>query len=205
MLCALNDSEKTIKRFTDLGVSVDFRIKYYHPIDIAAKSGSSNAFNLLLSLTSQKEVFQKKYGDSISSILALALSNPIEAAKTIDGIDNQEKISSIYSKIKSDLSNSQLLKTLAKSKSLKTELKTDKTTYTKLLRIFAEEVKKSPSESNAALLYSTGVFNFSQIPNYGDLFSEENEDYVDNGDFYQKYALDYLAKKRKEGYKNDIG
>ncbi len=197
MLCALNDSEKTIKRFTDLGVAVDFKIKNYYPIDIAVKSNSSKAFYTLLNLSNQKEFFQNKYGNSIISILSLAKNKPESAVEKIDLLSDRE-VEEIFKKLMSNFANDNYLKTITKSKKLKSLLTSTDTYYNQLLNYFAEEIKRKSSDSKAAAIYNTGIFNFNHIPIYKDLVKQEvkgSEAFKDESEFYT-YALEYVKNKQ---------
>lgn len=65
MVCTVNNSTKCLQRFIDLGVSTDFVMKKYTPIDVAEKVGAEDALILLLENTTEKEKYKSKLENTL--------------------------------------------------------------------------------------------------------------------------------------------
>ncbi|MBE7443630.1 MAG: hypothetical protein HS119_14380 [Flavobacteriales bacterium] len=61
LICTASNSTATLERFIELGVSIDFVLNNYSPIDVAAQYGNLKAFALLLKNSEQKTSYEEKY------------------------------------------------------------------------------------------------------------------------------------------------
>lgn len=169
LLCALKDSEKTIKRFSDLGVSVDFKIGKYHPIDLAVKGQSAKAFKTLLELSEESDTFKEKYKNSIINIIANIEDNPSQAARDIDEVEDSEVIKKIsiflFDKIDE---NKNIFTVLLESERVKDFIKSDATLKSKVRSRFIDDINKPSPESISGGLLKSGLITFDKMPVYGD-------------------------------------
>lgn len=104
MLATINDSYKTIQRFIDLGVGIDFEFKGHSPIDIAEKVNAQKAFNLLLENTTRLDFYKQKYRNS-STLQKKEFENYLNTKNyqainvLIQGIENQEVKAELMDKL----------------------------------------------------------------------------------------------------------
>ncbi len=153
MLSAAENSPKTIKRLSDLGVSTEFKIENKSPIDIAVESNSSEALSVLLKLSPKRASYESKYRLSIPFIVYTASINPELSLSYIDEINEPEKITSLTNQLlKRSLNDSRYFHTILESSKLKSEIQSN--TYFESLtsQFLLSELKKTPSESKASLV-----------------------------------------------------
>jgi hypothetical protein len=174
LLCSLKDSDKTIKRFSDLGVSVDFTIGDYHPIDLAVKGQSPKAFKILLDLSEDADVFKKKYKDSRINIIANIEDNPSQAARDIDKINDPEVIRKITIFLFDKIDESKnAITVLLNSNNVKDILKNDPSLNSRVRNRFVADLKKPSPKSISGAFLKNGLISFNKMPIYGDLIDEK--------------------------------
>ena len=169
MLCALKDSYKTIKRFSELGVSTDFKVGKYHPIDLAVKGQASNAYKTLLQLSDEADVYKVKYKNSTIHIVGNIKENPSKAAADIDEIENAETLKKItnylFEKIDEDRD---FLEVLLQSEKAKNYLTNTPSLRSKIKERFIRDIRVSSPTSLSASFLRSGIISFDEMPLYGD-------------------------------------
>ncbi len=170
LLCAFKNSYKTIQRFSDLGVPVDFRINKYHPIDIAIKGNAAKAYKKLLDISEEADSYKEKYKNSTINIFMNIDNNPQQAANDIDEISDSKKIEEITAFLFDKIDdNENMLSVLLSSKNTKSYIKNNPKYYQIIKQRFVDDIKVSSPKSMSASILKSGLVSFNEIPIYGEL------------------------------------
>lgn len=205
LLCALKDSYKTIKRFSELGVSTDFKVGRYHPIDLAVKGQASKAYKTLLELSDEADVYKEKYKNSTIHILGNIKESPSKAAADIDKIENtatlQKIVNYLFERIDEDRS---FLEVLLKSEKAKKYLSNTLNIRSEIKDRFTKDIVVSSPTSLSASFLKSGLISFSEMPLYGDFVkatAQRTEKATLDGESFGDSALLSLSY---EVYQNSI-
>lgn len=169
MLCAINNSPNCLQRFIELGVSIDFELKGYTPIDVANKAQSGEAFNFLMNNSERKGYYESKYADSPTLFFAKAktdVSAAISQLNTMSTSSAQTIVSGLIDEANSEPNYMEILSTSVVAKDI---IKSNREFSERVLQKFAGEVKKASPNSNAAKYVSSGLVSFDQIPSLSDI------------------------------------
>ena len=186
MLCALKDASQTISRFSNLGVSVDFRLGKYHPIDLAVRANATKSYKKLLQLSDERAVFKQKYKSNLTTILLDLEDNPSSTISELEQIDNKEIIEEAVDYLFKNFTNKKnVYQVLFGSPKLKKFIKENEEYTQKTLDLFIKGIETNSSVS--ADLLRRGYVEFEDMPIYGDLTGNK-----------EKTEIEESPKEKKE-------
>jgi hypothetical protein len=175
MLCAVQNSPETIKRFVELGVSIDFEIEGYSPLKIAAEQNSTDAYAMLLRQGAQKSSGLNEENSTVE-LLVQAERIPIDVATQLDNSLSDKKIAALTTKMVTDLQEKPTyIDVLTNSIKAKAYISTNIDLQNILKQRFTDEVLKKGENSQAHKYISSGLISFKEIPTLKDLQTDKKE------------------------------
>ena len=186
MLCAAQNSIKTLKRFQELKINTDFQLNGYKPVQIAAKANAVDAYSLL-SGNNRLTTSDKNF--SSVKLLVNAKKNPKEVAETIDKMASRSSAQTLITKMVKDLNDKPFyIDVLAICEECLTYA-TSNEELQKILKLkFADELLIASPKSNAHKYISSGLIKFNVLPTYNDLF--ENTSTLDEKEITKSSLID---------------
>lgn len=187
MLCALKNSAKTLKRFVDLGVSVDFKLAKYHPIDLAVKGNATDSYKYLLSISDEADIYKQKYKSNITTILLNLEDNPKATISSLENIDDIELLEDTIDYLFNSLNDKKNAYTvLFGSNKLKKIIKGNPEYSKRTMDLFTQGIKSNSSVS--ADLLRRGFVEFDKMPIYGDLTGNKERTKIEESPKNKKNA-----------------
>lgn len=165
ILCALNNSSKSIERMIDLGLSIDFNVKGKHPIDIAESVLAVDAYKVLLNETSSKSEFEKKFINSPINILITAETRPSEAGSQLESIKDNKSFPMLVDQLINGFNKkSQYIETVGNSAMARAYISSNEKANTAAKQKFIEDLTKPYVLTHLDLYFKHNIFNFASTP-----------------------------------------
>ena len=202
MISATQDSPNTLRRFTELGVSTDFKLNGHSPISIAAKTAAPNALAYLLTVSDNSSAIESQYANSPGFLLLKVNQGAKDIASGIASMSVQDR-TTLVSKMVSDIKKHPLyIDVLGKSSDAKALIRNDKNLNRMVSNLFIESLKPISSNEGISIpasLITNQLFALEKMPLYGDLLNTERTQ-VELGDQYNIERIDMLIKRYEKFY-----
>ena len=164
LLCALKNSKKTIIRFEELGVNLDFKLGGFHPMDLAIKGNSSDVYDYLSTKISDVEVYINKYPNSPLILTKTLDKNPGELISKFDELKEESKLvvsKHLINVISKD--NIVLFNTIKSNVPIKAFIKSNKSLNKSCVQKLKKELLKEADNSLAYELIEEGLVEINEI------------------------------------------
>ena len=207
LLCALKNSKKTLIRFEELGVNLDFKMGNFHPMDLAIKGNASDVYDYLSTKISDVKVYNNKYPNSPLILTKSLDKNPAELISIFDKLQDESKFivaKHLMEVISKD--NIKLFNALKSNSSIKEFIKASKPLNKLGVQKFQREILKEADNSLAFELLELDLVEIKKIywiesDILKDKKNESDENFVKSLNDLQKGA--YLAGMESYNYIKD--
>lgn len=177
MLCAAHNSYECVQRFKDLGVNTDFKLDGESPLQVAEKTMSPDAYRILSGGKVSAPSASSTGVVSTTSILAMADSDPIGAAKLLEQVTDEKALKAMVKEMVWDLDRSSgYIKMLGASPKAKQTIEQVPEIKARLWDEFEDAARyhRESKPSMAHLFLSSGLIKLEKVPTLSELREMQN-------------------------------
>lgn len=193
MLCAIENSPKTITSFINNGVSVNTKVNGQTPLEVANELMSVEAYEVLLKASNTKS---NKTNKGLTGLLSLSKKDTKTAAEDLDSRSDQEIMELIDFVLNINAPKTEYLNFIGTSQKVKSIVKSNETLKKRISIIFFEELQKDIPYSKAHVIIQTGLLSFDSMPMYSDVVIQENQGKKVDRPLSYEEEIDLLIKNQ---------
>lgn len=170
ILCAASNSKRCLDKFAELGISLDFVYKNEHPIEVAEKTLSEDAFISILKNSEKGSFYKEKYKDSPIHILLTSYDSPTRASKMLEAIFDTDDFSRVVDRMINQLEHKeQYFETLGSSEKVSNYTRNNSEASIKILSKLRKSIFLPNYKSKSHLFFKHNLVSFQDIPTLKDL------------------------------------
>ena len=170
MLCAANNAGRCLNKFAQLGVSLDFNYKNEHPIEVAEKTLSEDAYMSILNHSTKATYFKEKYKNSPIHILFASNDSPSKASMMLESIFESDDFSRVIDRMIEQLQlKEHYFVTLGNTKTALDYIHNNGVTKGKIYAQLRQSIFLPNYDNNSHLFFEHDLISLDRIPTLGDL------------------------------------